>query len=102
VSHPNANLWFDPNAYALPAVGHQGNVRRNSLRGPGLYNFDLGLGKVFTVAEGKTLEFKWETYNASNHVNLINPNAALDGDAPGSITGAASMRQMQFGLHFRF
>jgi hypothetical protein len=102
VAHPNANLWFDPNAYATPAIGRQGNVRRNSLRGPGLYNFDLALGKVFTVAEGKTLEFKWETYNATNHVNLFNPNSALDGDAPGSITGASPMRQMQFGLHFRF
>lgn len=103
VPDPSANLWFNPAAYEIPTgIGRQGNVRRNSLRGPGLYNFDLSLGKMFTIAEGKTLEFKWETYNSTNHVNLVNPNSAIDSDGAGTITGAASMRQMQFGLHFRF
>ena len=63
---------------------------------------DLSLGKVFTVAEGKTLEFKWENYNALNHVNLANPNNTVDSGSGGQITAAANMRQMQFGLHFRF
>ena len=103
VANPNANLWFNPNAYAAPQdVGRQGQVRRNSLRGPRLFNMDLSLGKVFTVAEGKTLEFKWENYNALNHVNLANPNNTVDSGSGGQITAAANMRQMQFGLHFRF
>jgi len=74
----------------------------NSLRGPGLYQFDLALGKTFTIVEGKTLEFKWENYNATNHVNLANPNNTVDQAGAGQITSAADMRQMQFGLHFRF
>ena len=75
VPNPNANLWFNPAAFTAPqSPGRNGDVRHNSLRGPGLYNFDLSLGKIFTVAEGKTLEFKWENYNATNHVNLANPN----------------------------
>jgi hypothetical protein len=103
VPDPSAALWFNPAAFTFPqGVGHNGNVRHNSFRGPGLYNFDLGLGKTFTVAEGKTLEFKWETYNATNHVNLANPATAVDSDGAGQITAAAAMRQMQFGLHFRF
>ncbi len=103
VSNPSANLWFDPAAFVPPqGVGRNGYVRRNSFRGPRFNNLDLSLGKVFTVAEGKTLEFKWETYNAANHVNLANPNTNIQGNDPGMITSAASMRQMQFGLHFRF
>jgi hypothetical protein len=103
VSNPSANLWFNPAAFVPPqGVGRNGYVRRNSFRGPRFNNLDLSLGKVFTVAEGKTLEFKWETYNAANHVNLANPNTNIQGNDPGMITSAASMRQMQFGLHFRF
>jgi len=103
VANPSANLWFNPQAYGVPQdVGRQGDVRHNSLRGPGLADFDLSLGKVFTIREGKTLEFKWENYNAFNHVNLVNPNNTVDSLGAGTITGAASMRQMQFGLHFRF
>ena len=79
VPNPNANLWFNPAAFTAPqSPGRNGDVRHNSFRGPGLYNFDLSLGKIFTVAEGKTLEFKWENYNATNHVNLANPNPTVD------------------------
>jgi hypothetical protein len=103
VSDPSATLWFNPAAYvAAQEVGRNGTARHNSLRGPGLYQLDLSLAKMFTIAEGKTLEFKWETYNATNHVNLANPNNYVDVEGAGTITAAADMRQMQFGLHFRF
>jgi hypothetical protein len=103
VPNPNANLWFDPAAFTAPqSPGRNGDVRHNSFRGPRLINFDLALGKTFTLVEGKTLEFKWETYNAFNHVNLANPNPTVDITGAGQITAAATMRQMQFGLHFRF
>ena len=103
VPHPDANLWFNPAAFTAPqSPGRNGDVRHNSFRGPGLYNFDLSIGKIFTVAEGKTLEFKWENYNATNHVNLANPNSTVDVTGAGQITAAATMRQMQFGLHFRY
>ncbi len=42
----------------------------NSLRGPNLYNSDLSLAKNFWPMEGKQLEFRWEVFNAFNHVNL--------------------------------
>jgi hypothetical protein len=103
VAHPNANEWFNPAAFVAPqGPGRNGFVHHNALRGPGYYQFNLSLGKVFTIAEGKTVEFKWETYNATNHVNLANPNNFIDVTGAGQITAAADMRQMQFGLHFRF
>ena len=103
VPSPSANLWFDPAAFVAPqTVGTQGNVRHNSFRGPRFNQMDLALAKVFTIAEGKSLEFKWENYNATNHVNLANPNPTVDVEGAGQITAAADMRQMQFGLHLRF
>ena len=103
VANPNANLWFNPAAFiAPPGIGRNGLVSHNSLRGPRFVEFDLGLGKTFTITEGKTMEFKWENFNAFNHVNLANPNAVVDQSGAGQITSAADMREMQFGLHFRF
>jgi len=103
VSNQSASLWFNPAAFTDPqGVARQGFVRHNSLRGPGFYEFDLSLGKVFRITESKTLEFKWETYNATNHVNLVNPDSYIHSDTAGQIFGAADMRQMQFGLHFRY
>ena len=103
VSNPNATEWFNPAAYIVPtAIGRNGLVSHNSLRGPGFDEFDLSLSKIFTIKEGKTIEFKWENFNALNHVNLANPNAVVDQSGAGQITSAADMREMQFGLHFRF
>jgi hypothetical protein len=104
VPNPNANLWFDPAAFVAPqGIGRNGDVRHNSLRGPGYALLNLSLGKTFTVAEGKTLEFTWENFNAINHVNLGLPNNFIDESGAGQITYAQTdPRQMQFGLHFRF
>jgi hypothetical protein len=102
---PNQNRfhWFNSAAFVDPTgVGRQGFVSHNSLRGPGFYQVDLSLGKVFQLTETKSLEFKWENYNATNHVNLVNPDSYIFSDTAGQIFGAGDMRQMQFGLHFRF
>lgn len=64
---------------------------------------NLSLSKVFTFTEGKAVQFCWENYNALNHVNLNTPNNYIEESNAGQITSiAADMRQMQFGLHFRF
>ena len=64
---------------------------------------NLSLAKVFTIADEKTLQFRWESYNALNHVNLNQPDNYVDDSTAGVITWRrADMRQMQFGLHLRF
>jgi hypothetical protein len=64
---------------------------------------NLSLSKVFTIVEGKTLEFRWENFNALNHVNLGVPNSTIDVSGAGQITSVENpMRQMQLGLHIRF
>jgi len=55
------------------------------------------------IRERKTLEFLWENFNALNHTNLGLPNNTVDVSGAGQITSTSTdMRQMQFGLHFRF
>jgi len=104
VPHPNATLWYNPAAFTGPQQPYRdGFVRRNSLRGPREAVLNLALAKTFTVVEGKTLEFRWENFNALNHPNLGLPANVVDQSGAGQITSTQSpMREMQFGLHFRF
>jgi hypothetical protein len=47
---------------------------RNSFRGPGFFNADLGLAKNFPItAERVVLKFRADAFNALNHPNFQNP-----------------------------
>ena len=104
VAHPSRDLWFNPAAYTAPRDPYRdGNESRDSLVGPREFLMNLSLAKVFTITEGKTLQFRWENFNALNHVNLNVPQYYVDVTDAGKITSlSANMRQMQFGLHLRF
>jgi hypothetical protein len=43
---------------------------RNAFRGPGYWNFDLGIHKNFRLSERYTLQLRSEFYNILNHSNL--------------------------------
>lgn len=48
---------------------------RNTLRGPGYFNTDIGLGKTFPVyREGVNLQFRADAFNALNHPNFEIPS----------------------------
>jgi hypothetical protein len=50
---------------------------RNSLRGPGFFNLDLGLGKTFPIYEDKVnLKFRVDAFNALNHPNFNAPGSS--------------------------
>ncbi len=104
VANPSAAEWFNPAAYTAPQAPYRnGDAGKGTLRGPASVVFNLALAKVFSITERKTLELRWENFNALNHVNLGLPSATVDVSGAGQITSTASpMRQMQLGLHFRF
>jgi hypothetical protein len=82
-----------------------GTAGRNILRGPGFFEANWALNKVFRVDEKRTLEFHFETFNTFNNTNLTSPTNNVDSPAAGQIfglLGGASMRQAQFGLRFSF
>jgi len=101
--------WFDPKAFALPAVGIFGNVARNSLRGPNLRVVDFSVFKNQPVGRS-VLQLRVEMFNLLNRVNF-NPPADprvfnTDGTlVPGSgrITSLATTpRQVQLGVKYLF
>jgi hypothetical protein len=63
--------WLNPLAYQQNAIGTYGNVGRNSARGPGTFNFDVGLSRQFRVSEHMSLQARAEAFNLLNHTNFV-------------------------------
>ncbi|MBL8179217.1 MAG: TonB-dependent receptor, partial [Bryobacterales bacterium] len=104
------DLWLNPAAFALPANGAYGNSGRNRFRGPGLWQADIGLSKVFRLTERFHLNFRTEAFNLFNRAQYGNPVSARNNSTFGRIlttandgaTGAGTSRQLQFMLRFNF
>lgn len=78
--HQTINNWYNASAFTQPANGTFGNVRRNSLYGPGLNYFNLSGGKTFTMPwENIQLQIRCDASNVFNHPSFANPNTNLGG-----------------------
>jgi hypothetical protein len=97
--------------FTQPALGEYGNIGRNTLRQPGINNFDMGFGKTFDIWERLRFSLKMDAFNIFNHHQYAGDvggllvagsggNAAIDstvGDSKfGLITQASSARVIQF------
>ena len=60
----------------VTAAAPLGNLGRNILRADGIGNLDLGFFKNTRLAEGRTLQFRSEFYNATNTRNFGVPDAS--------------------------
>jgi hypothetical protein len=102
VDERTTERWFDTTALVNPEFGRYGNAGDGILRGPGAVNWDLSLFKNFELTERTRLQFRWENFNAFNNVNLANPSTNTGDARFGRVTGAATAREMQFGLKLLF
>ena len=76
------NEWYSPAAFSRPADGTFGNVRRNSLYGPGIDEVNLSGGKTFPLRwEGVQLHIRAEATNAFNHASFNLPTGIISGAA---------------------
>ncbi len=99
--------WFNVSAFELQPAGTAGNERRNQLYGPVFRHFDLSLGKQFAITEGKSLQFRAESFNITNTTNFDVPVNALPSHPGPSNFGTIgntrfSPRQIQFALKLLF
>ena len=91
--------------WSRPQPGTFGNVARDSFFGPHFFNADMSLSKIFRITERVNAQFRAESFNTFNHVNLGQPNATVDSPTAGQIFGIAGLSQMrkwQFGSATRF
>lgn len=94
--------YFNPAAYVLPPVGSFGNSGRNTLTGPGSFNLDSSLFKIFPLTEGLNLQFRGEFFNTLNHPNFGSPVANISSANVGQLLTASAPRILQFGLRLAF
>ena len=94
--------WFDTSAFVVQPVNTFGNAGNFILVGPGYFNLDAGIHRDFRISEGIKATFRWEMFNAFNHANFSNPNAALGNALYGQITGTLPSRAQQVALKLTF
>jgi hypothetical protein len=103
-----AQQWFNPKAFSLPAYGTYGDLGRGTYSGPGLANLDLALLKDARIRESVKMQFRAEFFNVLNRTNLGSPNATVFSNgaissSAGIVTATATTsRQIQFGLKLVF
>ena len=69
---------IDPNCFTKPSTpGDIGNLQRNFIRLPSIFNSDVALFKNFRWGEKRSVQFRWETYNIFNHTNFSDINGAM-------------------------
>ncbi|MBL8232720.1 MAG: TonB-dependent receptor [Bryobacterales bacterium] len=90
--------WFDVSAFQVQPTFTYGNSGRNILFGPALTNLDLSLAKTFTLTERFRLQFRAESFNASNTPFFNIPATNINTPGVGTINGAGEPRRVQFGL----
>jgi hypothetical protein len=97
--------------FTCPGLDQIGNIKRNTAWGSNFINSDMSLMKNVSIYERVTAQFRFDAFNAINHINFATPNGAIDSSSSGAITagpyptgtgGTTNPRQLQFTLHLQF
>ena len=102
--------WFNPGAFAPPQPWQWGNSERNSVYGPGSWNWDIGVQKTVAITEHHRVQIRADFLDAFNHFNLGSPSGTIadtrDGGLPnpnaGKIFGGSGNRVIQLGMKYQF
>ena len=95
--------WFNTAAFVLQPDGEYGNAVRNSIIGPGIFNFDMSILRNFRFAGDKNLQFRLEAFNAFNQPVWNDPDTSVTSANYGRILSTRKpMRELQLGVKFMF
>ncbi len=109
----DSDRYFDPCAFESPPLGTLGNVARNTIIGPSLFNMDLSLQKDILLGGDRRLQFRAEFFNLPNHANFSNPpssstvvysgsSARVNQTAGQIFNTSTTSRQIQLALRLSF
>ena len=115
VSFPKKQAeWFTTSSFGDPVApwvssgnGNQGfgNARKDTLTGPGLFNWNLSLFKVFAITSkptGPRFEFRAATFNTFNHTEWNSVDTGSNDANFGQVTSTYDPRVLQLGLKLLF
>jgi hypothetical protein len=108
----SANGWINFDAFDVPAAGTWGNLGRNILDGPGLFQLDAALTRRQPLTERINLSFRFEMFNVTNRAQFGQPSGNISAGrnlfglitSPlnSGATGTGTSRQLQFMLRLDF
>ncbi len=94
--------WFNTSVFQLPQPFTYGNAGAFIVEGDGRHNWDVAMGKRFSLRERHVIEFRGEFYNMFNTVKLRDPNTTFTSASFGQVTTAEPARQIQFAFRYSF
>ncbi len=117
--NPGRDLWktgWDPSAgtggtpiLSSPCLACASNLGRNTFVGPGLWQADMTLAKLFKFTERVNLKFEAQAFNVFNRANFLIATAGGAGNNDirlgsefGKAGGTLNARNLQFGLKLTF
>jgi hypothetical protein len=94
--------YLNPSAFAQPETGTLGNMGKFNVVGPGTWQFDLALSRIFQIRETQKLEFRAEAFNVTNSLVKEPPATTFNQNTFGQINSSANARILQFALKYAF
>jgi hypothetical protein len=98
----STSKYLNPAAFARAATGSFGNMGRASVRGPGRWQLDVALSRTFQIRESQKIEFRAESFNITNRLQMNDPVLNINSNTFGQVTTAGDPRIMQFALKYFF
>jgi len=104
---------INTSCFAAPtALWQIGNLPRNAVRMPSIFNTDFAFFKNIRLGEDRGIQLRWEAFNLFNRANFAPPSlivftGAADNEQPLSTFGrirstTTSARQVQLGVRLTF
>ncbi len=84
------HAWLNPAAFAVPAAGTWGDLAKNVITGPPLWQDDSTIEKTFRLTERNRLIFRAEAFNLFNRAQYGQPGSSLNVGSNGAVSIPAS------------
>jgi hypothetical protein len=97
--YPNTQAsWFNQAAFQRQAPGTFGNAGRDSIVGPGSFNWDLAVSREFHFKERYRYDLRADFFNILNHPNWSAPSGNITSQTFGQITSFSTPRIIQVSM----
>ena len=94
--------FFNLGAFTIPVPGTLGDAARNTIPGPFTWSINAGVTRSWSLGERRRLEFRIDSTNLTNHVNITGFGTVVNASNYGLPLAASGMRQLTANLRFRF
>lgn len=94
--------FFNTAAFAVPAPGTFGDAGRDTIPGIPQFSLTASFFRSFRIDDKRRIEFRIDSTNPINHVNITSINTTVNSIQYGLPTAAGAMRSMTATVRLRF